>query len=49
MPYTDSQGRPEIIADPGLKLGAAACRVEPAPGGETAPANDTDAHDAALC
>lgn len=31
MTYTDRNGRPEIIADPGLKCGPAAYRVEPAP------------------
>ena len=31
MTYTDSHGRREIIADPGLKSGSAAYRVEPAP------------------
>jgi hypothetical protein len=27
MPYTDVRGRPEIIADPGLKAAPAAVRV----------------------
>jgi hypothetical protein len=32
MPYTDRQGRPEIVADPALKRGPAAYRIEdPAP------------------
>lgn len=45
MPYTDSRGRPEIIADPALKLGPAAYRVTSAPaGGQAAEDGDDDAH-----
>ena len=29
MTYTDRNGRPEIIAEPGLKSGSAAYRIEP--------------------
>lgn len=29
MTYTDRNGRPEIIADPALKSGSAAYRIEP--------------------
>lgn len=31
MPFTDEHGRPEIIADPALKRGPAAYRIETAP------------------
>jgi hypothetical protein len=39
MAYTDAQGRPEIIADPFLKMGPAAWR--PAPVGDADPAAET--------
>jgi len=31
MGYTDKHGRPEIVPDPGLKLGPAAYRIETPP------------------
>jgi hypothetical protein len=39
MPYTDTHGRPEIIADPGLKRGPAAYRIDTAPAAATARAD----------
>ena len=38
MAYTDTHGRPEIIADPGLKHGTAAYRIDTVPAAATATA-----------
>lgn len=45
MTYIDSSGRPEIIADPQLKLGLAAYRIDAAPeaGGGARPDETADA------
>ena len=42
MPYTDTHGRPEIIADPGLKHGLAAYRIDTPPAAASPADGDAD-------
>ena len=46
MPYTDNQGRPEIVAGKDLKLGPAAVRIVAAPdaAADSQPAGGDDAY-----